>query len=368
MFTKRISLSLFLLTSLNANSEPITLFSINSGMPIKERVEVLSKQGFECGPATLYAKGLQERLFFLSLAQNGQAENLVECGVGYRSIVFNSKIMIFNCASYSGCSYPIITQAEFVSNQPTIPELIPMEDGTFCGSGTEGDSICLDTEMLVIHRGSLGASQMTFTIPKAEIDAQKTMLAERKEAAKRQAEKSRIAKEQARALAEEENEKRAKAAAEERAIQEKKNLEAKRAEENSMWLRQQGIANAFALDRAVQSVNEAGGSEKPELRPQAKKAPLSVDVIKSRLEMAWRLPPSTRSGMESILDIYIDRDGSISKAEVVKSSGDRAFDASAMQASYRVGRFAEIEEVESSEYEEKFQKVRISFKPQGIRW
>ncbi|TCK08833.1 cell envelope integrity protein TolA [Marinobacterium mangrovicola] len=183
---------------------------------------------------------------------------------------------------------------------------------------------------------------------KAELEAKKKAeaLAKKKaaEEAERKAQAQREA--QAKAKAEAEAKARAEAQAKARAEAEAK----KRAEEE-----------AAAQARAEQARQAA-----------AKRAESVVGDIQSYihglLQRNWRIPATARNGMEAVVSIRLLGNGEIDQASIVKSSGDAAFDRSALQAVHRTERFDRVAEVDPILFERRLRSIRVVFRPEGLRW
>lgn len=87
-------------------------------------------------------------------------------------------------------------------------------------------------------------------------------------------------------------------------------------------------------------------------------------MIRDRVERNWSRPPSARQGMEAVLEIQLVPTGYVTAVRVVKSSGNPAFDQSALQAVNKVGRFDEVKDLPSRIFEEQFRKFTLRFHPE----
>lgn len=92
-----------------------------------------------------------------------------------------------------------------------------------------------------------------------------------------------------------------------------------------------------------------------------------VALMAQRIERNWSRPPSARTGMKCELRIQLVPTGQVVNVTVTKSSGNAAFDRSAVAAVERVGRFEELQKVPSDVFEQHFRRVTISFNPQDLR-
>lgn len=90
------------------------------------------------------------------------------------------------------------------------------------------------------------------------------------------------------------------------------------------------------------------------------------DLIINLISQQWRRPPTARQGMSVELLIEMLPDGTISNAGVTRTSGDPAFDNSAVAAVRSVGRIPEIQTLDSGLFESLYRKRRIIFKPEDL--
>ena len=101
-------------------------------------------------------------------------------------------------------------------------------------------------------------------------------------------------------------------------------------------------------------------------------APTVRDVVAAAIRGAvinkWTRPPSARNGMVSVLSIQLVPTGEVVGVGVLQSSGDSAFDRSAMTAVERVARFPEVTQLDASEFERNFRRFQLIFKPEDLRY
>jgi TonB family protein len=101
-------------------------------------------------------------------------------------------------------------------------------------------------------------------------------------------------------------------------------------------------------------------------------APSMRDVVAATIQAAvigrWTRPPSARNGMVSILSIQLVPTGEVVGVSVVQSSGNSAFDRSAMTAVERAGRFPEITKLDNRTFEANFRRFQLIFKPEDLRY
>ena len=96
------------------------------------------------------------------------------------------------------------------------------------------------------------------------------------------------------------------------------------------------------------------------------------DVVAATIRAAvinrWTRPPSARNGMVAALSIQLVPTGEVVGVSVLQSSGNTAFDRSAMTAVERVGRFPEVTKLDSRTFEANFRRFQLIFKPEDLRY
>ena len=116
------------------------------------------------------------------------------------------------------------------------------------------------------------------------------------------------------------------------------------------------------LTSLIDAEQAASGSLEPSLR----------DVVAATIQAAvisrWTRPPSARNGMVSILSIQLVPPGEVVGVGVIQSSGNTAFDRSAVTAVERAGRFPEIAKVDNRTFEANFRRFQLIFKPEDLRY
>ncbi|MAC37493.1 MAG: protein TolA [Halieaceae bacterium] len=116
------------------------------------------------------------------------------------------------------------------------------------------------------------------------------------------------------------------------------------------------------LTSLIDAEQAASGSLEPSLR----------DVVAATIQAAvisrWTRPPSARNGMVSILSIQLVPTGEVVGVGVIQSSGNTAFDRSAVTAVERAGRFPEIAKVDNRTFEANFRRFQLIFKPEDLRY
>ena len=116
------------------------------------------------------------------------------------------------------------------------------------------------------------------------------------------------------------------------------------------------------LDSLVEAEIAVAGANEPSLR----------DVVAANIQASvinrWTRPPSARNGMLSILSIQLVPTGEVVGVSVLQSSGNTAFDRSAMTAVERTGRFPEVAKLDNRTFEVNFRRFQLIFKPEDLRY
>jgi TonB family protein len=91
-------------------------------------------------------------------------------------------------------------------------------------------------------------------------------------------------------------------------------------------------------------------------------------LIQQTVVNYWSRPPSARNGMEALLAIQLIPTGEVVSVTVLKSSGNTAFDRSAVNAVEKAGSFPELQSLPSREFEKTFRRFRLLFRPEDLRY
>jgi colicin import membrane protein len=93
-----------------------------------------------------------------------------------------------------------------------------------------------------------------------------------------------------------------------------------------------------------------------------------VALIARTVEDNWSRPPSARNGMEAELVLQLIPTGEVVNVSLSRSSGNGAFDRSAINAVQKAERFPELQNVPSRIFEQNFRRLRLKFKPEDLRY
>lgn len=207
---------------------------------------------------------------------------------------------------------------------------------------------------------------------RAEAEKQARVEAERKRQEelvhKREAEKKRQAE-----VAER---KKAEAEARQRKVEEQARQEAEKAKRDAAELarkeaerRKQQVQAEADLKQALERERQA--RERAEAAARQTSQAVIGDIrgyIQAILQDSWRIPSTARNGMRAVVTIHFLPNGEVSEAYIETGSGNAAFDNSAVQAVYRVQSFPRIAEVDPILFERNLRKLKVEFRPEGLRW
>lgn len=109
---------------------------------------------------------------------------------------------------------------------------------------------------------------------------------------------------------------------------------------------------------------------KPEALTVAQATPLTMEKIDTllvqRVSANWVKPSEDVTGLRTELLMKMGRDGSMASVELTKSSGNKAFDSSAVVALKNIGRMPEVAQVDQSTYEKAYKSRSIVFSPEML--
>ncbi|MEQ6917499.1 cell envelope integrity protein TolA [Halomonas aquatica] len=190
----------------------------------------------------------------------------------------------------------------------------------------------------------------------AEAEAERKRQAEAEAERKRQAEAEAERKRQAEAEAERKRQAEAEA---ERKRQAEAEAERKRQAEAA---RRAAEATSQGLDRAIE-----GESDNVANARQASEAANSfINLVRRAVEQAWVIPANVPSGTSAEVRVRLGPSGELFSASVGQSSGNSAFDRSAVQAVEAAAPFAELRQL-PDEVQRDYRQFNLRFRPGEIR-
>jgi colicin import membrane protein len=190
--------------------------------------------------------------------------------------------------------------------------------------------------------------------------------------------KKRLEQERLKRLAAEK--KRKNQLAKEKAEKEKRLKEKKLAEQRKQQeeLKRQAALEQKQLEQQLFEDNLQKERERIEAEQQAEILAQQVEddkllsqsysmLIQQRIQQNWSRPPSARNDMEALLRIQMIPTGEIIDVSIVRSSGNAAYDRSAIQAVKKTRQISELRDMPSRVFEKDFRQFQLIFKPQDLR-
>lgn len=124
------------------------------------------------------------------------------------------------------------------------------------------------------------------------------------------------------------------------------------AEQRARQQRERELAQALEAESAALEGSETSSYE---------------EAIAMAIEDNWSRPPSARRDMQVVLRIQLIPTGEVVGVSVLKSSGDDAFDRSAINAVNRAARFPEVAEAPPQVFERRLRSLQLVFRPEDLR-
>ncbi|MFI8382937.1 cell envelope integrity protein TolA [Pseudomonas sp. NPDC079086] len=90
------------------------------------------------------------------------------------------------------------------------------------------------------------------------------------------------------------------------------------------------------------------------------------DLFKRLVQQNWVLPPTARRGMTAELRVEMLPDGTITNASIIRSSGDRSFDDSAVAALRNIGRIPEMQQLDRATFDRMYRQRTLIFDPENF--
>lgn len=208
--------------------------------------------------------------------------------------------------------------------------------------------------------------------PKPEPNQQKLLKLKQEEEAKKKAAEEK-AKAEARKKEEQKKEEQKKAEearkkaeeAKRKAEADKKEKERKEKEKQDALRKQREKAARDDLARMLSEDEEAESTNTEGQLVQSYQG-----LIQEAVQRSWSRPPSARNGMRCVLAISLIDSGGVVDVQVVESSGDAAFDRSAINAVRKASPFSELANLSKSDlrtFEKNFRRFNLNFQPEDLR-
>ena len=116
------------------------------------------------------------------------------------------------------------------------------------------------------------------------------------------------------------------------------------------------------LGALIDADSGAMGTAEPSMRD------VVAATIRATVINRWTRPPSARNGMVAVLSIQLVPTGEVVGVSVLQSSGNDAFDRSAMTAVERSARFPEVAKLDNALFEANCRRFQLIFKPEDLRY
>lgn len=209
-----------------------------------------------------------------------------------------------------------------------------------------------------------------------EIELEKQRQAELKKQAAEKARQQKLQQQREKEQAAKAKAEKAAKIAKQKAEQEKQRAEEKKRRQEE--LQRQAQREREALEKQQFEESLAKERERIEAERQAEAlakqteddrllAQSFIGLIQQRVRQNWSRPPSARNGMEARLSIQLVPTGEVIDVNVVSSSGNGAFDRSAVRAVKKARHFPELRELPSRVFEKDFRKLTLIFRPEDLR-
>lgn len=119
------------------------------------------------------------------------------------------------------------------------------------------------------------------------------------------------------------------------------------------------LVNCIALPPSI-----ALGKARPEVIYDLEAASIG-DLVKARASEGWARPPSARRNMATTVQIGMAADGTITSADITKSSGDAPYDHSVVAAIRNIGRLNEVQGMNPSDIKA-YRSFGMTFTPDDL--
>ncbi len=116
------------------------------------------------------------------------------------------------------------------------------------------------------------------------------------------------------------------------------------------------VESALAMERLSQEGIQGGPSD------------TVAALVQRAVINRWTRPPSARNGMRAVIEIALVPTGDVVGVTVLTSSGNTAFDRSAINAIEKAARFPEVQQLARGLFERDFRRFQLIFRPEDLRY
>lgn len=140
----------------------------------------------------------------------------------------------------------------------------------------------------------------------------------------------------------------------------------KRQEEQQKKEKEQALAQAAKEDMLFEQLQQEIAQQQ-QVKESEQEAQSYVSIIQQAVAANWSRPASARNGMEVVLIVQLIPNGTVIDVRVDVSSGNDAFDRSAIAAVKKAERFPELAQMKSVTFERYFRQFTMRFNPDDLR-
>ena len=129
------------------------------------------------------------------------------------------------------------------------------------------------------------------------------------------------------------------------------------------------VQEAALAQQALKDLDAALATDRPAQEGvQGSPSDTAAAIIKRAIINRWTQPPSARNGMRAALEIALVPTGDVVGVTVLESSGNVAFDRSAINAVEKAARFPEVQQLDRAIFERDFRRFQLIFRPEDLRY
>ena len=129
------------------------------------------------------------------------------------------------------------------------------------------------------------------------------------------------------------------------------------------------VQEAELAQQALKDLEVALATDRPAQEGvQGSPSDTAAAIIQRAVVNRWTRPPSARNGMRTALEIALVPTGDVVGVTVLESSGNVAFDRSAINAVEKAARFPEVQQLDRAIFERDFRRFQLIFRPEDLRY
>jgi len=129
------------------------------------------------------------------------------------------------------------------------------------------------------------------------------------------------------------------------------------------------VQEAALAQQALKDLDVALATDRPAQEGvQGSPSDTAAAIIQRAVINRWTRPPSARNGMRAALEIALVPTGDVVGVTVLESSGNVAFDRSAINAVEKAARFPEVQQLDRAIFERDFRRFQLIFRPEDLRY